>query len=76
MKKVSAAARRIERNPTKIARVVKEKGYSSGKLPAGKILHHVRPVATGGKTTTRNTRVVTKSAHKKIHANRRAADKI
>jgi hypothetical protein len=76
MKKVSQAARRAERNPAKVANVVKRKGYTSGKLPKGKVLHHVKPVATGGKTTAKNTRVISAAKHRQIHANRRKAGKI
>ncbi len=65
-----------ERSRAKVAKVVKEKGHPSGKLPKGKELHHVKPVAEGGKTTTKNTRVVTKAKHKKIHENRRKQGKI
>ena len=65
-----------ERDPKKIARVIKKKGYSSGKLPKGKELHHSKPVATGGKTTKKNTRVVTKTKHKQIHKNRNKRGKI
>ena len=70
-KKVSESARRAERAPSKVRRVIQQKGYPSGKLPAGKELHHVKPVALGGKTTPRNTRVVTAAKHRQIHENRR-----
>ncbi len=60
-----------ERSRTKVESVVKQKGFPGGKLPAGKELHHVKPVAEGGKTTAKNTRVVTAAEHKRIHANRR-----
>lgn len=65
-----------ERNPKKVKKVIKQKGHTSGKLPKGKVLHHVKPVATGGKTTKKNTRVVTKTKHKKIHKNRNKRGKI
>ena len=65
-----------ERSPEKVETVIKAKGYSSGKLPKSKELHHVKPVAEGGKTTTKNTRVVTKAKHKQIHANRKKRGKI
>ena len=55
---------------------LEEKGYKSGKLPKGKELHHVKPVAEGGKTTPKNTRVISKVKHKKIHKNRRKRGKI
>lgn len=65
-----------ERDPKKIKKVIKEKGYEDGKLPKGKELHHVKPVANGGKTTNKNTRVVAKVKHKRIHKNNRKAGKI
>ena len=65
-----------ERSPEKVEKVIKAKGHPSGKLPKGKELHHVKPVAEGGKTTPKNTRVVTKTKHKQIHANRKKRGKI
>ncbi len=65
-----------ERSPKKVEAVIKAKGYPSGKLPKGKELHHVKPVAEGGKTTTKNTRVVSKARHKEIHKNRRKRGEI
>jgi len=65
-----------ERNPEKVAKVIKQKGYPSGKLPRGKVLHHIKPVAVGGKTTKKNTRVVTKIKHEQIHKNRAKRGKI
>jgi len=65
-----------ERNPKKVAKVIKKKGHPSGKLPKDKELHHKKPVATGGKTTKKNTSIVTKAKHKKIHKNRNRRGKI
>lgn len=65
-----------ERCSKKITKVIKQKGHPSGKLPKGKILHHVKSVATGGKTTKKNTRVVAKTKHKQIHKNRNKRGKI
>jgi hypothetical protein len=65
-----------ERDPEKVAKVIKEKGYTSGKLPRGKVLHHIKPVALGGKTTKKNTRVITTTKHKQIHKNRAERGKI
>ncbi len=65
-----------ERDQKKVAKVVKQKGHPSGKLPAGKHLHHVKPVVVGGKTTNKNTRVVTETKHKQIHKNHRKQGKI
>lgn len=60
-----------ERNPSKIKKIIKQKGFPSGKLPQGKELHHIKPVSQGGKTTSKNTKVVTKAKHQQIHKNRR-----
>ncbi|MEX2436733.1 MAG: hypothetical protein WD471_01040 [Candidatus Paceibacterota bacterium] len=78
MQKPTATKAQIkkERDPEKVAKVIKQKGYPSGKLPRGKVLHHVKPVATGGKTTKKNTRVVTTAKHKQIHKNRKKSGKI
>ena len=65
-----------ERNPKKVKNVLEKKGYKEGKLPKDKELHHVKSVAEGGKTTPKNTRVVSKVKHKKIHKNRRKKGKI
>lgn len=65
-----------ERSQTKLKRVLKQKGYSSGKTPKGKVAHHINPVAEGGKTTKKNIRVILKGKHKKIHANREKRGKI
>ncbi|MFH1909822.1 MAG: hypothetical protein ABIJ72_01335 [bacterium] len=65
-----------ERNPKKVEKVIKQKGYSSGKLPKNKVLHHPKPVAVGGKTTKKNTQVISKGKHKQIHKNRKKKGKI
>lgn len=65
-----------ERDSKKIEKVIREKGHLSGKLPKGKVLHHVKPVADGGKTTNRNTRIVPARKHKQIHKNRNKRGKI
>lgn len=75
-RKVSKAQIIEERNPKKIQRVIKQKGYPSGKLPRGKILHHINPVAERGKTTNANTRVIPKQKHIQIHKNRKKRGRI
>jgi len=75
-KKITKAQKQKERSPKKVKQVLKQKGVKSGKLSKGKELHHVKPVATGGKTTKRNTRIVTKTKHKQTHKNRRKQGKI
>lgn len=78
MRKIKATKTQIkkERNPKKVKQVIKQKGYKSGKLPKGKVLHHVKPVIAKGKTTDKNTRVVSTRKHKKIHKNRKKRGKI
>jgi len=78
MKKGKATKSQVkkERSPKKVKKVIKAKGHPSGKLPKGKELHHVKPIAKGGKTTPENTRVVSRAKHKKIHSNRRKRGKI
>jgi hypothetical protein len=74
--KVTKSQIKKERDSRKVERVIKQKGYSSGKLPTGKVLHHIIPVAEGGKTTKKNTRVIPTGKHKKIHKNRNERGKI
>jgi hypothetical protein len=78
MKKGKATKTQVkkERSLKKVEKVIKAKGHPSGNLPKGKELHHVKPVSEGGKTTPKNTRVVSKAKHKKIHSNRRKRGKI
>lgn len=78
MKKGKATKSQVkkERSPKKVEKVIKAKGHPSGKLPKGKELHHVKPVAEGGKTTPKNTKIISKAKHKQIHSNRRKRGKI
>ena len=78
MKKNKATKSQVkkERSPKKVEKVIKAKGHLSGKLPKGKELHHLEPVAEGGKTTPKNTRIISKVKHKQIHSNRRKRGKI
>jgi len=65
-----------KRSQAKLKKVLKQKGYSSGKTPKGKVAHHIKPVAEGGKTTKKNIRVIQKGKHQRIHANRKKRGKI
>ena len=67
----SKAHIRRERDPEKVERVLRQKGYSGGELPRGRVLHHIIPVSEGGKTTRKNTRVITNTKHNQVHANRK-----
>ncbi len=71
MPKATKAQVKKERSPAKLKKVLKEKGYKSGKAPEGKQAHHTKPVSDGGKTTKKNVRVIPKEKHKKIHATRK-----
>ena len=75
-KTISKTAIKKERDPEKVQKVLKQKGYKDGKLPRGKELHHVKPVSEGGKTTPKNTRVISKAKHKQIHKNRAKRGKV
>ncbi len=76
MAKATKAQIRKERSPERIEKVLKQKGYSDGRLPPGKVLHHIKSVIEGGKTTPKNTRVIPKAKHKQIHANRKARGRV
>ncbi len=65
-----------ERSQAKLKRVLRQKGYSSGRAPKSKVAHHVKPVAEGGKTTKKNIRVIPKGKHQKLHANRKKRGRI
>jgi len=54
-RKVSKTEIKNEGSPKKVKEVLKEKGFGKGKLPKEKELHHIKPVAEGGKTTAKNT---------------------
>ena len=73
---ISKTKMKKERSPTKVKKVLEKKGYKKGKVPKGKELHHIKTIAEGGKTTPKNTRVISKAKHKKIHKNRRKKGKI
>lgn len=66
-KKTTKAQVKKERSRTKLKKVLKQKGYKSGKVPKGKVAHHPKKVSEGGKTTKKNIRVISKAKHKKIH---------
>ena len=75
-RKVSKTKIKNERSPKKVKEVLKEKGYEEGKLTKGKELHHVKPLAEGGKSTPKNIRIISKTKHKNIHKNRRKRGEI
>ncbi|HKB88437.1 MAG TPA: HNH endonuclease signature motif containing protein [Patescibacteria group bacterium] len=76
VKKATKEQTKRERDSAKLKRVLISKGYPSGKAPKGKVAHHVKPVAEGGKTRRKNIRVISTARHIKIHKNRRKQGKI
>lgn len=60
----------------KIKKILIKRGYKDGNTPRGYEVHHIKPVEEGGKDTPRNIRVVKRSKHIKIHANRKKLGKI
>ena len=60
-----------KRNPVKIRRILKQRGCKGGEAPRGKEVHHVKPVAKGGRDTPKNIRVVPSGKHRKIRRERR-----
>lgn len=65
-----------KRDKTKIKKILEKRGYKRGKPPKGKEIHHVKPVAAGGKDTPKNIRVISARKHKIIHKRRRKRGKI
>lgn len=41
-------------DPEKIKKILIKRGYKSGKLPRGHEVHHITPLAKGGKDTPKN----------------------
>lgn len=65
-----------KRDVAKLKKVLAQKGYSKGKLPQGKVAHHVKSISEGGPTTKKNIRVVSKQKHIQIHKNRAKAGRV
>ena len=60
----------------KIKKILENRGYKDGKPPRGYEVHHVKPLAEGGKDTPKNLRVIKKTKHQQIHTNRKEQGKI
>jgi hypothetical protein len=60
----------------KIKKILIKRGYKDGKPPRGYEIHHIKPLEEGGKDTSKNIRVIKKTKHKQIHANRRKRGRI
>jgi len=60
----------------KIQKILEKRGYKDGKPPRGHEVHHIKPLAEGGKDTPKNLMVIKKTRHQQIHANRKKQGKI
>ncbi len=58
-------------NQEKIRQILEDRGYKNGNLPPGKEVHHIKPLAEGGKDTPKNIVVIPAWKHRQIHRNRR-----
>ena len=67
---------KTKRSQVKIRKILKQRGYKGGKVPKGKVAHHVKPKSKGGKETRRNIRVISKTKHIRVHRNKRKGGKI
>jgi len=70
-KKPTKAQIKKERSQIKLKKVLKQKGYKSGKVPKGKVAHHPKKVSEGGKTKKKNIKVISKAKHRKIHSKKK-----
>jgi len=57
-------------NQEKIQKILEKRGYKNGEPPKGYEVHHVKPLARGGKDTPKNIRVISRRKHQQIHKNR------
>lgn len=55
----------------KIRKILKKRGYKNGEPPRGWEVHHIVPLAEGGKDTPKNIRVIPRRKHQQIHTNRK-----
>jgi hypothetical protein len=60
----------------KIKKILEKRGYKNGKPPHGYEVHHIKPLAEGGKNTPKNIRVIKKTKHQQIHTNRKKRGKV
>jgi len=69
-------ARQRKADKEKIEKILTKRGYKDGTPPRGYEIHHVKPLEEGGKDTPRNIRVIRRSKHQQIHANRKSRGRI
>ena len=60
----------------KIKKILIKRGYKDGVAPRGYEAHHIKPLEEGGKDTPGNIRVIKRSKHQQIHANRKKEGRI
>ena len=65
-------ANKRKADPKKIKKILKGRGYKNGEPPRGCEVHHIKPLAKGGKDTAKNIRVIKVAKHRQIHKNRKA----
>lgn len=69
-------ARARKADQEKVRKILLQRGYKDGTPPRGYEAHHVKPLEEGGKDTPKNIRVIRKTKHQQIHANRKKLGKI
>ncbi|MFC1613512.1 HNH endonuclease [Patescibacteria group bacterium] len=62
--------KRTKIDQEKIQKILQKRGYPNGEAPRGYEVHHVKPIAEGGKDTPENIRVIKATKHRQIHKNR------
>lgn len=65
-------ARKRQADQEKIGKILEARGYKESKLPMGYEVHHIKPLADGGKDTPKNIIVIKTTKHRQLHKNRRA----
>jgi hypothetical protein len=55
----------------KIEKILEKRGYKNGEPPRGWEVHHIKPLADGGKDTPKNIIVIPRTKHQQIHKNRK-----
>jgi len=58
-------------NQEKIKEILEDRRYKNGEVPRGWEVHHIKPLAEGGKDTPKNIIVIPRRKHIKIHKNRK-----
>ena len=69
-------ANKCNADQEKIKKILEKRGYKNGKPPRGYEAHHIKPLAEDGKDTPKNIRVIKRTKHQQIHANRKKQGKI